>query len=87
MKTKFELKMNLKRLERQQGECKQYEKDFTSAQKLCNLGKKTDMYGKLFKRVENKRDLWWKSLDKKIKLEQTVKILEKKLLKELLAEK
>lgn len=61
MRTKFELKLNIKRLSRQVEECERYERAFVSAQKLCHTGKNTSMYGKLFKRVEDKRTLWWKS--------------------------
>lgn len=86
MRTKFELKLNIKRLSRQVEECKYYEAAFVSAQKLCHTGKNTSMYGKLFKRVEDKRTLWWKSLDRKIKLEQTVALLKERLIKEITEE-
>lgn len=86
MRTKFELKLNIKRLSRQVEECERYERAFVSAQKLCHTGKNTSMYGKLFKRVEDKRTLWWKSLDRKIKLEQTIDLLKERLIKEITEE-
>ncbi|AGH32015.1 hypothetical protein VPIG_00158 [Vibrio phage PWH3a-P1] len=91
MKTKFELKMKMKQLERQIDDVKMREKSFYNAQKLWQLGIKAakgatnqTITKKLYTRMEDSRSIWWKSIDKKLELEQTIKVLEKKVVEDLM---
>lgn len=36
--------------------------------------------------MENARNAWWKSIDKKLELEQTIKVLEEKVVEDLMKE-
>ena len=40
----------------------------------------------MFQRVEKRRDSWYKAIDEKMKLEQIIKVLEKKVIEDVLKE-
>ena len=78
----------MKQLERQIDDIKMREKSFYNAQKLWQKGLRINhdkfLHKKLFNRVEDARNIWWKSNDKKLELEQDIKILEKKVIGDLM---
>uniref|UniRef100_A0AB39AJC3 Uncharacterized protein n=1 Tax=Vibrio phage P018-4 TaxID=3229728 RepID=A0AB39AJC3_9CAUD len=90
MKAKLELKMKIKQHARQVDDIKMREKSFYNAQKLWQKGTliKHDrvLHKKLFNRVEDARNIWWKSIDKKLELEQDIKVLEQKVIDDLMKE-
>ncbi|UUW39747.1 hypothetical protein VP14_060 [Vibrio phage VPMCC14] len=86
MKTKFELKMKMKQFERQKDDVKSREQNFRLKTDLVDKAKGSSCYKKAFELMENARTAWWKSIDKKLELEQEIKILEKKLIAEIMEE-
>lgn len=93
MKDKFELKLKMKQLDRQIDDVKMREKSFYNAQKLWQLGLKAakgatnqTITKKLYVRMEESRNIWWKSIDKKLELEQAIKVLEEKVVEDLMKE-
>lgn len=93
MKAKFELKLKMKQLERQIDDVKMREKSFYNAQKLWQLSIKAvngatnqTITKKFYSRKEESRNIWWKSIDKKLELEQAIKVLKKKIIEDLMEE-
>ena len=89
MKAKFELKLNMQRLSRAIKSIEREEKLFYSANSLWETSLKTknvELSKKMFQRVEKRRDSWYKAIDEKMKLEQIIKVLEKKVIEDVLKE-
>ena len=86
MKAKFELKMKMKQLARQKDDVKFREQNFRLKTNLVDKAKGSSCYKKAFELMENARNAWWKSIDKKLELEQDIKVLEKKVIEDLMEE-
>lgn len=89
MQNKFELKLNMQRLSHAIESVEREEKLFYSANSLWETSLKTKDVGlskKMFQRVEKRRNSWYKAIDEKMKLEQTIKVLEKKVVADVLKE-
>ena len=89
MKAKFELKLTLKLLAHAEQLVTTKEKMFYSSQKLWQKATKVKdpSYAKLtFQMMEKRRNSWHKAIDEKMKLEQTIKVLEKKVVADVLKE-
>jgi len=90
MQTKYLLKLEMDKLKRQQDDVLMCEKSYYSAMELYNtsLHIKNDkvLHKTLFTRMEDARSRWWKSIDKKMDIEQNIKVLEKQLVKDVMEE-